>query len=626
MNKKRISYRLSIYIFTIAVIVMSAIVLINYEYSKRLLMGHIEENAINQSKLIINEVSRPIVTSQEITRNVANQALYYLKNDDLEFFLKQVLIANKSLSGVHVSLFPEFTGNPDTSMYSAIRQDDQIITPLRGEDGFNYRLVNSSEPYGWSEPYQSPYSKNKSMLSYRMPIIGYEQTDTIGSVYSEMELDLINSLISSIRIGKEGIAFMIDHDGLFLTHPHPNWALHKNIFELPDRVFPEDASTFRAMLDAGQYVPGIIYPESFNFRKSWFYYAPMPYTNWTLIIIIPIRELFYDLWVVFRQIVSVAIIGLALIVILFIWVLRKTLQPLVQVTKDIQQFSMGGDTVLPVQNEIVSLVDSLEVMQTRYAELLSEQNQSKKDRRNFEKDMKSAKEIQSGIIPSGYPAFPDRSEIDLYAVLSPAQIIGGDLYDYFFIDKNHLLFAMGDVSGKGIPASLFMAVAHTLIKGNSTVMSSKHIVEIMNEKLSHRNVNQHFITLFVGILDVENGILDYCNAAHNYPYLLRKSGEVEILDETHGLPAGVYPNKTYGSSSKVLKSGDLLFLYTDGVIDCRDMNDQIYGQQLLEQNLNAFKNLSSKDLVQKIEASLKIFKGTNKQSDDISLMALQFLK
>ena len=157
---------------------------------------------------------------------------------------------------------------------------------------------------------------------------------------------------------------------------------------------------------------------------------------------------------------------------------------------------------------------------------VTEQNQSRKDKRRLDKDMKSAKEIQFNIVPNEYPAFPDRKEIDLYAVLNPAQIIGGDLYDYFFIDNDHLLFTIGDVSGKGIPASLFMAVAHTLIKGNANVLSSKHIVEQINKKLSHRNSNQHFLTLFLGILDVKNGILDYCNAAHNYPYLLRSNGKI----------------------------------------------------------------------------------------------------
>ncbi len=626
MNKKRISYRLSVYILSIAVIVISVIVIINYTYSKRLLTERIEESAINQSKLIITNVARPIVTTQEITRNVANQALYYYQHNDLDFFLKQVLESNPSISGMHVLILPEFASEKLQAGHSTVRQNTQIITHRGTMPLFNFSQHCPGIVGKWTDPYHAEYSPNSALIAYCMPLAGSGETDTVGYVCCETELENINRLVSGIQIGKEGFAAIIDSKGLFLTHPNQEWVLSKNIYDLPDKVFPGDVNAFKNMLQAGKSIPGIIYPETFNYEKSWLYYAPMPYTQWTLIIIVPVKELFYDLWLVFRQIVSVALVGIIIIVLLFVWVVRKTLEPLLQVTKDIQSFSLGGKKTVQVNNEIVSLVESLEVMQNRYDELLKEQNQSKKDKRNIEKDLKSAKEIQSGIIPSGYPAFPDRPEIDIFAVLSPAQTIGGDLYDYFFIDKNHLLFAIGDVSGKGIPASLFMAVAHTLIKSNSNVLSSKHIVELMNKKLSQRNTNQHFITLFVGILDISTGILDYCNAAHNHPYLLRHSGELEMLSETHGLPAGIYANKSYSSSSNVLRKGDMIFLYTDGVIDCRNPEDQIFGQKRLESILEQMKGTACKELVHKIETNLKSFKGTNKQTDDISLMAIRFME
>ena len=152
----------------------------------------------------------------------------------------------------------------------------------------------------------------------------------------------------------------------------------------------------------------------------------------------------------------------------------------------------------------------------------------------------------------------------MFAALNPAESIGGDLYDYFFIDSNHLLFTMGDVSGKGIPAALFMAVAHTMIKSKATILSAKHIVEQVNNELSYQNYNQHFLTLFLGILDLETGVLSYCNAAHNYPFLVKKSKDVHLLEKTHGLPLGVYSNKSYSGDSIVLREGDMLVLYTDG--------------------------------------------------------------
>ena len=630
MNKKRISYRLSIYILSTTIVVISAIVLLNYRYTKRMLMQHIEESAINKSELIISSVAKQVVRSQEITRNVANQSLYYLKHNDLRFFLKNVLEANQILNGIHVDLKPEFSNGRFPIHYTAYKTSDSIMCSDSGNkcifEQYSdfYKQLEISPNGFWTEPYVCKRNNKQAVISFSFPIKLPGTEQIVGNASGEIAMDFINEVVSGIKIGKEGVSFIINRAGLFLTHPVNEWIMKKNLFDLPAKILPGNILELKSLIEKGQHGSGYGYPEMYNYRKAWFYFAPMPYTNWTVIILIPEKQMFFDLWIVFRQIATVSLIGTLLIFIIFIFIFQRTLNPLLQITKDIQSFSFEGKKEDKVKNEIVALVESLEELQTRYLQFQQEQNQTKKDKRRFEKEMKSAKEIQFNIIPSGYPAFPDRVEFDLFAVLNPAQIIGGDLYDYFFIDKNHLLFTIGDVSGKGIPASLFMAVAHTLIKGNANVLSSKHIVEILNKKLSHRNSNQHFLTIFLGILDVKNGILDYCNAAHNYPYILRNNGEIETLDETHGLPVGIYPGKSYNSSTTILKAGDTILLYTDGVIDCRDENDNAYGQQRLEENLQNLHNLTCVKMVTKIENSLNLFKGNSLQTDDISLMALQF--
>lgn len=630
MNKTRISYRLSIYILSTTIVVISAIVLLNYRYTKRMLMQRIEESVINQSELIINRVARQIVSAQEITRNVANQSLYYLKHNDLEFFLKNVLEANQILNGIHIDLKPEFSNGRFQSRYTAYKELDSVLCSDSGNKcifeqypDFYKQLERSLNGF-WTEPYICKRDNKQLVISFSFPVILPGTDQIVGNASGEIAMEYINQVVSGIKIGKEGVSFIINKSGLFLTHPVNEWIMKRNLFELPEKILPPNISELKRMVENGQHGSGYGFPEMYNSRKAWFYFAPMPYTNWTVIILIPEKQMFNDLWVVFRQIITVSLIGILLIFAIFIIIFRRTLNPLMQITRDIQSFSFEGKKEDSVKNEIVALVESLEVLQTRYGQFQQEQNQTKKDKRRFDKEMKSAKEIQFNIIPSGYPAFPDRDEFDLYAVLNPAQIIGGDLYDYFFIDKDHLLFTIGDVSGKGIPASLFMAVAHTLIKGNASVLSSKHIVEMLNKKLSHRNTNQHFLTIFLGILDVQNGILDYCNAAHNYPYILRNNGEIETLDQTHGLPVGIYPGKSYNSSSTVLKPGDTILLFTDGVIDCRDENDNTYGQQRLEENLQNLQNLTCIKMITKIENSLNLFKGNSLQADDISLMTLQY--
>jgi len=628
MNNRRITFRLSIYIISTTIVAISAIVFLNYKFSKRMLMQHIEESAINKSELIINKINMHVVAVQEITRNVAAQALYYHQHNDLGLFLQNVMQSNQLLNGLHVD-FKTSTDNSLPQNYTVFREngtikssssDDLCVIHMIPE--IFTELKKSPNGY-WTEPYVCQRDSSL-IISFSYPVLHPKTSEITGFVSGEIAMKYFNKVVSGISIGNEGISFLINKSGLFLTHPVDKWILKRNLFDLPQNVLPYKKSTLLELINNGEKGSGFCYPEVFNHNKTWCYFAPMQNTNWIVIILIPEKELFHDLHVVFRQIIVVSMIGVILIFLLLIIILRHTLRPLARITEDIQNFSFGGRKTKAVKNEIISLVESLEELQTRYDEILQEQHQTKKDKNRFEKDMTLAKEIQSNIIPSTFPAFPERDEIDLYAVHKPAQLIGGDLYDYFFIDQTHLLFTIGDVSGKGIPASLFMTVAHTLIKANADVLSSKQIIERINKNLSHRNVNQHFITIFMAILDTETGTLDYCNAAHNYPYIIRNSGIIEPLEETHGLPVGIYLNKEYLSSSAILNKGDMILLYTDGIMDCLDENDHTYGLHRLEETLKTVSNQSCIEVVQKIENNLSLFRGNAPQSDDISMVALRF--
>jgi sigma-B regulation protein RsbU (phosphoserine phosphatase) len=338
--------------------------------------------------------------------------------------------------------------------------------------------------------------------------------------------------------------------------------------------------------------------------------------------VIPEDELFHDLVVVFREIVIVSVVGIILILLIIVLIFNKMFSPLRDVVKSIQRFSFG-ERRKSKKSEVELLNESLQELQFQYGAYVKEQDQVRKDKRKYEKDLKSAKEIQRTIVPQDYGLLKNRDEIDLYAVLQPAESIGGDLYDFFFIDSKHILFTMGDVSGKGIPAALFMAVAHTLVKSNSTVLSANQIVEAVNKAMSKENSNQHFLTLFLGILNVETGILDYCNAAHNYPFLARKKTIIP-LEQTHGLPIGLYFNKSYQSDSIVLQKDDTLVLYTDGVTDCKNEKSEFYKIGRLMQFVAGLEGLSPKELVEKLMSDLAVFKGNAKQADDISLMAIKF--
>lgn len=627
MNKKGIAFQLGFYVLAAVVVVISMIVLLNYKHSRKIIMNKIEENTIHQSSLIISQISRNVANNQEVTRNVANQALYYHSHGDLEFFIQQALKDNRVVSGLHIRLFAA----PDSIELSAFKNDQgQVVSTHQFArcsipeypDIIN-KVVSSNEGI-WSAPYYCSRDSNQLIISYFLPVKNKDD-HIVGIISSDIDLNFLNGIVSQIEILKRGFAFIISEQGFYLTHPREDWVMNRNIFNMSSKIFKGNRDEFTSLLKSGKIGIGFAYPQLLDYEKCWFRFSPIPYTNWRVIIVIPTRELFHDLGVVFRKIVLVSLVGILMILLVIVLIFNKMLSPLQRVVKSIQRFSFGDRRRKSKQNEIELLNDSLKELQFQYGTYMKEQVQIHKDRRKYEKDLKSAKEIQRTIIPQEYEFLNNRKEIDLYAVLQPAESIGGDLYDYFFIDTNHILFTMGDVSGKGIPAALFMAVAHTVIKSKSTVLSSLHIIDVVNKALSKENSNQHFLTLFLGILDVETGMLDYCNAAHNYPFLIRKNKNVTQLSQTHGLPIGVYSNKSYKSNSIVLSKGDTLVLFTDGVTDCRNEKGQFYGIDRFLKVIEATGNLSPRPLVDQLMKDLLSFKGDAKQVDDISLMAVKFL-
>ncbi|MBL7969165.1 MAG: SpoIIE family protein phosphatase [Prolixibacteraceae bacterium] len=620
MSQKGISFRLNSHVTAFAVIIISAVVYINYHFSNKMLIDKIEEGAINQSNLVISKISRITVGTEEIARNVSYQALYYYKHNDLELFLKQVVKSNPVLESIHIELL-----NEENTTFSVCHFSENCENRCKSMEGvFPDSLVLLDQPV-WSKPFYCGKDQSHLYATFRIPFYYPESKEIAGLVFCEISLQKMSQMLSSIKIGEKGYSFIVDKEGNFITHPNENWVLTKNLYTNPPLILYSKTPDFESKIKNGKVGSGYGVSEYLNNRKAWFYFAPLLNSKWTAIIVIPEDELFRKIDLIFQKIILVSGLGILLLFIMNMLIFRRILTPLAQITYAIQRFSTLHGKEQKSKDEIKMLTDSFNDWQAKYGSLIKEKNRTELEKQKFENDLKSAREIQLSIIPSGKPAFIDHPEIDLFATLKPAETVGGDLYDYFFVDENHLLIAIGDVSGKGIPASLFMAVVSTLLKSNAKILSAKDVVSQINSELSVKNVNQYFVTLFVGILDVRSGIMDYCNAAHNYPYIVHPGGDVHTLSKSHGLPLGIYKNKAYKNSSIELRPNDVLLLYTDGVINSMDSNNQHYGIEKLEKNLPNLTDLSSEDVVNRLIKSISIYEGESKQADDITLMALKYL-
>ena len=242
------------------------------------------------------------------------------------------------------------------------------------------------------------------------------------------------------------------------------------------------------------------------------------------------------------------------------------------------------------------------------------------------KELEVASQIQRAIVPSRFPPFPDRSEFAVHASMTPAKAVGGDFFDFFLIDADRLGVVIADVSGKGVPSALFMAVCRTLIKSTAHAGGSPDAcLAQVNRVLASDGVASMYVTVFYGVLDTRDGSLTYCNAGHNPPYVLRADGSVEPLAQVGGMVVGLFEYASYESGSIRLGPGDGLFMYTDGVTEATDAAGEEFTTSRLAPCLAACRGLGLDEVIRRVGDAVTVFAGESPQADDITMLALRYL-
>jgi sigma-B regulation protein RsbU (phosphoserine phosphatase) len=242
-------------------------------------------------------------------------------------------------------------------------------------------------------------------------------------------------------------------------------------------------------------------------------------------------------------------------------------------------------------------------------------------------DLDIAREIQTSILPKTFPAFPNRNEFDLYASMDAAKSVGGDFYDFFLIDENKLGVVIADVSGKGIPAALFMAVSRTMLK--TTAMGNISTSECLtktNNMLCSESVNSMFVTLFYGIINLTTGEMNYSNAGHNPPYILKSDGKVELLEGTGEIVLAALEGINYTQHHTILNPGDAIYMYTDGITEAMNINNELFTDERLKEVLQTVAGNSCKQIIDSVRKEVEEFSKGAEQSDDITAIAVRFFK
>ena len=345
-------------------------------------------------------------------------------------------------------------------------------------------------------------------------------------------------------------------------------------------------------------------------------------TGWTLVVAQHWEMVFLDGIILGIIIVFFMAVGMLAIIFFMRRSIRRATKPLGFLSESAQEVAKGNfGTSLPTfkhNDEVAQLRDSFDTMQQSLKQYVEELKVSTAAKASIESELNVAQSIQMSMLPKTFPAFPERKDIELYAALTPAKGVGGDLYDFFIYDEK-LFFCIGDVSGKGVPASLVMAVTRTLFRNISAhTAEPSHIVETMNMNISEGNDNNMFVTLFVGVLDLATGHLRYCNAGHDAPYV-----NGALLPCNPNLPVGAMPDMTFTEQETMIAPDSTLFLYTDGLTEAENATYELFGMQRITNVITDF-NGSPQELIETMTDAVHQFVGDTEQSDDLTMLAIKF--
>jgi len=277
------------------------------------------------------------------------------------------------------------------------------------------------------------------------------------------------------------------------------------------------------------------------------------------------------------------------------------------------------------KDEVGKLAEAFLFMEASLQQYIKDLKETTAAKERIESELAIARDIQMSILPKLFPAFPERPEFDIYATVQPAREVGGDFYDFFFVDDDHLFFALGDVSGKGIPASLFMAVSTAFLRASATRgVKLDDVMARVNTKLCAGNDTCMFVTVFCGLLDIRTGEVICSDGGHNPPLLINSKNGVEYLHARKSAALGVFEDMRYYTQEFVLNKGDAIFLYTDGVTEAMNVNDELYSEERLKQDIIELRDKPVKEISRQMIERIERFAQGAPQADDITMLILRY--
>ena len=635
-RKWSIAWRLSVSVLLASVLILSAVIGYGYIIARQILEQELEAKARQMARATTGRIELVEIAARKIVEGMDGQLENYPPTDKEVLFtlLERLVRDNGEIYGATVALEPgafgyskNYTAPYVYRSWNQMVRDDRSkhATPYFVQDW--YAIPQLMQRPVWIEPYRAEGRGNVLMVTYASPMID-AQGKFLGVVSCDISLEWLTDLLHSLPLGKDGFAFLVSRNGTLISHPNRALILNESMFSLQDE---NGKAILRSIgRDMVQGKSGFIpYSTMFSGQHGWLLYQPIAANGWSIGIFFPQAELMGKVAELSRIEATVAIIGFLLLIPVILLIARSITGPLRKLAESTRILAAGSlDAPLPQiagDDEVARLAKSFVVMRDELKTHITMLEVAATTKERIESELRIAQRIQMELVPKTFPPFPDRDDFELYAMMTPAREVGGDFYDFMMPDPDHLWIVIGDVSGKGIAAALFMAVTRTFLRAFfHEEKSPGKVLYRVNNELSRNNEASMFVTLFCGVLHLPSGNFRWANAGHNLPLLLTADGAATFLPKTRGVVAGAMEDIQFSEAEMTLAAGDSLYLYTDGVNEAMNAAEQLFGNERMQEALVRYGQAGCVAMVDGIASELTKFVDGAEQSDDITMLALRY--
>ena len=628
--KKSFSLRLSLYILLVTSTIFLLAFWIYFGQARRSVREEAVERAQVKLDNTILQIDKVLGEVEIAVKNMSWLVADKLDYPDYMYALtQQILRSNPHVVGSAIAFEPGYYPEKGV-LYSpySYRTEKGIRSKQLGSEDYEYHYMDwylvpklLGTPY-WSEPYFDEGGADMVMTTYSLPL--YDSDGNMYAVFTaDISLEWFADKVNNIKPYTNSYNYMIGRGGTFLVSNRKEAILNESFFAEPL------AEGDKNMMEIGhQMVNGERGMTKFgrDGKNYYLFFAPVKATGWSVSVICRHDDVFAGVDSLRNRVLAILVLGLLFLTGFCYLTIRRLTDPMVRFAGSANEIAKGNFNVgLPViksKDEMKTLHDSFRKMQISLVDYIDKLKKTTASKERIESELRIARNIQMGMVPKIFPPFPEREDVDLYAKLIPAKEVGGDLYD-FFIENDKLYFIVGDVSGKGVPASLVMAVTCRLFR---TIAAHFHMpAEIMmalNATLAENNESNMFCTAFLGVLDLNTGNLQYCNAGHNAPVIIEPTGEVKFMEVVPNLPFGLFGDFPYEGQECDLVQGTSLLLYTDGVTEAENKENSLYSDERLLDLLSKQRCHMPCTMVDVVLDDVNNHVNGAEQSDDITIMSI----